>query len=77
MEHVRQVLAEMSNVFFGAGEMVGARLDPKREMADEGLPRVLHFRALNAPQLCTTVYDSVIYCDGVRAFTPTRKLRAA
>ena len=36
-----------------------------------------HFRALNAPHLCTTVSDGVIYGDGVRAFTPTRKLRAA
>ena len=36
-----------------------------------------HVRALNAPHLCTTVSDGVIYGDGVRAFTPTRKPRAA
>ena len=36
-----------------------------------------HFRVLNAPHLCTTVYDGVLYCDGVREITPTRKLRAA
>lgn len=29
------------------------------------------------PFLCTTVYDSVIYHDGVRTVIPTRKLRAA
>ena len=36
-----------------------------------------HFRALNAPHLCTAVYDGVLYRDGVREWTPTRKLRAA
>ena len=36
-----------------------------------------HFRALNAPHLCTAVSDGVIYRDGVRELTPTRKLRAA
>jgi hypothetical protein len=36
-----------------------------------------HFRALDAPHLCTTVYDGVLYRDGVREFIPTRKLRAA
>ncbi len=36
-----------------------------------------HFRALNAPHRCTTVYDGGRYCDGVREITPTRKLRAA
>ena len=36
-----------------------------------------HFRALNAPHLCTTVYDGAIYRDGVREITPTRTLRAA
>ena len=36
-----------------------------------------HFRALNAPHLCTAVYDGVLYRDGVRELTPTRKLRAA
>ena len=36
-----------------------------------------HFRALNAPHLCTAVSDGVLYRDGVRELTPTRKLRAA
>ena len=36
-----------------------------------------HFRKLNAPQLCTTVYDGATYCDGVRVHPSARKLRAA
>lgn len=36
-----------------------------------------HFRKLNAPQLCTAVYDNVRFHDGICAITPTRKLRAA
>ncbi len=36
-----------------------------------------HFRKLNAPHLCTSVYDGVVFHDGIRAITPTRKLRAA
>lgn len=36
-----------------------------------------HFRKLNAPQLCTAVYDNVRFHDGIRTLTPTRKLRAA
>ena len=36
-----------------------------------------HFRKLNAPHLCTAVYDGVIFHEGVRTITPTRKLRAA
>ena len=36
-----------------------------------------HFRALNAPHLCTAVSDGVLYRDGVREWTPTRKRRAA
>ena len=35
------------------------------------------FRKLNAPHLCTAVSDGVAFPDGVRAVTPTRKLRAA
>ena len=36
-----------------------------------------HFRKLNAPQLCTAVYDNVLFHDGICAITPPRKLRAA
>jgi putative transposase len=36
-----------------------------------------HFRKLNAPHLCTAVYDGVVFHDGVRPMIPTRKLRAA
>lgn len=36
-----------------------------------------HFRKLNAPHLCTLVYEDVIFHDGIRTITPTRKLRAA
>lgn len=36
-----------------------------------------HFRKLNAPHLCTAVYDGVVFHDGVRTIIPTRKLRAA
>lgn len=36
-----------------------------------------HFRKLNAPHLCTSVYDGVIYGDGVRVIRPPRELRAA
>lgn len=36
-----------------------------------------HFRKLNAPHLCSTVYDGVVYCDGVRIIRPPRELRAA
>jgi transposase-like protein len=36
-----------------------------------------HFRKLNAPHLCTTVYDGAIYRDGVRVIPSTRELRAA
>lgn len=37
-----------------------------------------HFRKLNAPDLCTLVYDGAVYRDGIRTIvTPTRKLRAA
>lgn len=36
-----------------------------------------HFRKLNAPHLCTAVYDGATYQDGIRIVTPTRKLRAA
>jgi len=36
-----------------------------------------HFRKLNAPQLCTAVFDGVIFTDGVRTLTPTRDRRAA
>lgn len=36
-----------------------------------------HFRKLNAPHLCTTVYDNVVFHDGIRTVIPTRKLRAA
>lgn len=36
-----------------------------------------HFRKLNAPHLCTTVYDGATYCDGVRVIPNTRELRAA
>jgi hypothetical protein len=35
-----------------------------------------HFRKLNAPHLCTTVYGAV-YRNGIRTITRTRKLRAA
>ena len=36
-----------------------------------------HFRKLNAPHLCTAVYDGVVFHDGVRAIIPPRKVRAA
>lgn len=37
-----------------------------------------HFRKLNAPHLCTALYDGAAYADGLRIIiTPTRKLRAA
>ena len=36
-----------------------------------------HFRKLNAPHLCTAVYDNVLLHDGICTITPTRKLRAA
>jgi hypothetical protein len=37
-----------------------------------------HFRKLNAPHLCTAVYDGTAYAAGLRIIiTPTRKLRAA
>ena len=39
--------------------------------------RRAYFRALNAPHLCTAVSDGVLYRDGVREWTPTRKRRAA
>ena len=36
-----------------------------------------HFRKLNAPHLCTAVFDGVVFTDGVRTLTPTRDRRAA
>lgn len=36
-----------------------------------------HFRQLNAPHLCSSVYDGVVYCDGVRVIRPPRELCAA
>jgi putative transposase len=36
-----------------------------------------HFRKLNAPLLCTAVYDNVRLHDGICAITPPRKLHAA
>lgn len=36
-----------------------------------------HFRKLNAPHLCTTVYDGATYRDGVRVTSGPRELRAA
>lgn len=36
-----------------------------------------HFRKLNAPHLCSAVYDGVVFHDGVRTSIPTRALRAA
>ena len=36
-----------------------------------------HFRKLNAPHLCTAVYDGVVFHDGIRTVTPTRDRRAA
>jgi transposase-like protein len=37
-----------------------------------------HFRKLNAPDLCTAVYDGVAFRDGIRiVVTPTREQRAA
>ena len=36
-----------------------------------------HFRKLNAPHLCTTVYDGATYRDGVLVIPSTRELRAA
>ena len=36
-----------------------------------------HFRELNAPHLCTAVFDGVVFTDGVRPLTPTRDRRAA
>jgi len=34
-------------------------------------------RKLNAPHLCTTVYDGATYRDGVLGIPSTRELRAA
>lgn len=36
-----------------------------------------HFRKLNAPHLCTAVFDGVVFTDGVRTLTSTRDRRAA
>jgi putative transposase len=36
-----------------------------------------HFRKLNAPHLCTSVYDGATYRDGVLVIPSTRELRAA
>lgn len=36
-----------------------------------------HFRKLNAPHLCTAVFDGVVFHDGIRTVTPTRDRRAA
>jgi len=36
-----------------------------------------HFRKLNAPHLCQAVHDGMVYRDGQRAITVTRRLRAA
>ena len=36
-----------------------------------------HFRTLNAPHLCTAVYEGVVFRDGIRTATPARARRAA
>ncbi len=36
-----------------------------------------HFRKLNAPHLCTAVYDGAVFHDGICTVTPTRTRRAA
>lgn len=36
-----------------------------------------HFRKLNAPHLCTAVYDGVVFRDGIRTATPAQERRAA
>ena len=36
-----------------------------------------HFRKLNAPDLCTAVYEGVVFHDGLRTVTPTRETRHA
>lgn len=36
-----------------------------------------HFRKLNAPDLCTAVYDGVVFHDGTRTVTPTRENQRA
>jgi len=36
-----------------------------------------HFRKLNAPHLCTEVFNGVDFHDGVRSITPTRETRRA
>ncbi len=36
-----------------------------------------HFRKLNAPHLCTAVYDGAVYRDGIGSITPPREQRAA
>jgi transposase-like protein len=36
-----------------------------------------HFRKLNAPHLCTAVYDGAVFHDGICTVTPTRERRAA
>ena len=36
-----------------------------------------HFRKLNAPHLCTDVYDGAVFHDGICTVTPTREWVAA
>ena len=36
-----------------------------------------HFRKLNAPHLCTDVYDSAVFHDGICTVTPPRERIAA
>ena len=36
-----------------------------------------HFRKLNAPRLCTAVYDGVVFHDGIHTAPPARARRAA
>lgn len=36
-----------------------------------------HFRKLNAPHLCTEVFNDVVFHDGARTVTPTREKRRA
>jgi putative transposase len=36
-----------------------------------------HFRKLNAPHLCTDVYDGAVFHDGIYTLTPTRERIAA
>jgi transposase-like protein len=36
-----------------------------------------HFRKLNAPHLCTDVYDGAVFHDGICTVTPTRERVAA